>query len=77
MKTYSNVKMVVDGKDTAELEIWREHNIFRIFEYGDNVFAGGYTNAIEYIEDWKQKKRELRDFLEATGHAVTFEQTIR
>lgn len=76
MRTYAYASMVVDGNETAKLEIIREHNIFRIYEHDENVFEGSYTGATKYIEDWKARKQEIRTFLEQLGHFVTFEQSI-
>ena len=77
MRTYSYVKMVVDGKATSELDVYRQHNTFEIYEHDINVFSGSYSGAIQYIEGWKEKAQELRNLLEAAGHFVTYEQTIR
>ena len=73
MRTYRAVKMLVDGKETSTLDIYREHNTFHIFEYDENVFCGGYLGVVDYIETWKEKKQPLKDFLEASGHAVEFQ----
>ena len=77
MRSYSYVKMVVDGNTTSSLDIYREHNIFSVFEYDMNVFSGSYTGTMQFIENWKEKKQPLRTFLEEAGHFVTYEQSIR
>ena len=77
MRSHSYVKMVVDGKATSSLDIYREHNTFSVFEYDMNVFKGNYTGTIQFIESWKEKNQSLRVFLEEAGHSVTYEQSIR
>ena len=77
MKSYSYVAMCVDGKQTSTIEIWREGNIFRAYEYDEAVYAGGWLGLMEYIKKWKESKTALKKYLEETiGAAVTFEQTI-
>ncbi len=76
MRTYSYVRMVVDGRPTQELEIFREGNTFSVFEFDANVFTGSHSKVEEFIEGWKRKHNELVKFLEATGSTVNYEQTI-
>lgn len=76
MRTYSYARMIVDGRPTSELEIFREGNTFSAYEYGENVFTGSYSKVMAFIEGWKAKHSELVKFLEATGSAVSYEQTI-
>ena len=77
MRSYSYCRMAVDGRVTAELEIISEHNTFNIFEHDANVFSGGYTGALEYVNEWKSKWEEIKELLNASGHFATWEQTIR
>lgn len=77
MRSYSYVKMMVDGKETSSLDIYRECNTFTIYEYNECVFRGSYGEAIQFIENWKEKKQPLRTFLEEAGHFITYEQSIR
>lgn len=73
MRTYSETVMIIDGRPTASLDIYSEHNVFRIYEYDENVFSGSYTGAKNFIESWKAKKEDIKAFLEAQGSTVTFE----
>ena len=77
MRSYSYVAMKVDGNETAKLDIFSEHNIFHIYEHDINVFSGGYTGTIKFIEDWKIKINDIKMFLEAQNHDVVFEATIK
>jgi len=77
MRSYSYAKMIVDGKATKELEIFREVNTFHVYEHDINVFTGSFFGTIDFIEEWKAKAEPLKNFLEASGHKVTFEQTIK
>ncbi len=77
MRSYSYVRMIVNGKVTEELDIYKEHNVFDIYHYDDNVFSGSYTGAIRYVNEWKNKYTVLKDLLEASGLNVKFEQSIR
>lgn len=76
MRTYSYVALVVDGKETSKLEVYGEHNNFNIFEYDENVFSGGYNRAMEFINAWKDKQSNIKEWLESIGMTATFEQTI-
>lgn len=76
MRTYREAVMKVDGKSTAKLEIFGEHNIFHVYEDDENVFVGTYSGTKKFIEDWKIKYTEIRKYLEEAGHFVTFEQTF-
>ena len=76
MRTYSYVRMLVDGVETSSLEIYREHNTFFVYEYDENVFRGSYINVIEYIDRWKRMKDGIIEMLESVGKRVKFEQTI-
>lgn len=77
MRSYSYVKMIVDGKSTSDLEIFKENNMFSVYEYGENVLTGSYLNVIAFIDEWKKKHNELVKYLEATGSTVSYEQTIK
>ena len=77
MRTYSYVKMIVDGKETAKLDIYAEHNVFQIFDNSGNVFSGSHHGAMEYIESWKMRLNDIRTYLETAGKFVSFEQTIK
>lgn len=77
MRTYSYVKMIVDGNETVKLDIWSRGNIFSVFERGSNVFEGSFSKTVAFIEDWKRGYDEIKGFLESAGHRVSFEQTIK
>lgn len=77
MRSYSYVKMMVDGKETSSLDIYREWNTFTIYEYDECVFRGSYGEAIQFIENWKSNKSQIQKFLETSGHSVRYEQTIK
>lgn len=59
MKGYSKVAMLVNGNETACLEIFNEHNTFRVFEHDVNVFSGSYSGAVAFIEKWQTNKNAL------------------
>lgn len=77
MRTYSYIKMIVDGKPTSELEVFKEGNTFSVFEYDENVFTGSYSKVIAFIDGWKKKHNELVKYLESIGSTVGYEQTIK
>ena len=77
MRSYSYCRMIVDGNETASLDIYREHNTFSIYEHDENVFSGGYTGTMAYIEAWKKKWHNVKEYLEAGGHVTAWKQTIR
>lgn len=77
MRTHSYCRMIVDGRATAELEVFRENNAFHVFEHDENVFSGGYTGALEFIKAWMAKWQDMMELLKESGHAATWEQTIR
>jgi len=76
MRTYSSIALVVDGKETSKLEMWKEHNIYSAYEYDENVFVGGYSKMMEFIEGWKKKNQGIKMMLEAAGHSAEFAQTF-
>ena len=79
MRTYSYAKAVINGKRGGQLDVWGEHNVFHVFEYGDNVFTGSHGEVVRYIERWKELYREIQKAFEEAGVTTTldFEQTIR
>lgn len=77
MKSYSFVKMFVDGKETATLDIYKEHNVFHVFEYDENVYDGDYTGVMIFIDNWKQKHQPLVDYIKSKGEEVHYEQSIK
>ena len=76
MKSYSFARMIVDGKETAILDIYREWNTFTIYNNDVCVYRGSWIGTAKYIEDWKLKWRGVYEFLEQNGHFVSFEQNI-
>lgn len=76
MKSYSYAQMLVNGKETAKLDIYREHNTFSVFEHDMNVFSGSWGETVSFIDAWKAKWGNLAKCLEETGAEVKFEQTI-
>lgn len=69
MKTYYEVKMVVDGIETAKLEIWREHNLFYIYEYDENVLTGSWGMMDRYVKEWVAKYEPLAAYLRDNHNA--------
>ena len=72
MKSYSRVSMFVNGKETAFLEIFKEHNIFQAFEHDSNVFSGSYSGVVAFIEKWQANKKDLVAFMENAGMNVEY-----
>lgn len=73
MRTYSAIKMIVNGNATAHLDIWHEHNTFHVFEDGSNVFEGGWSATKEFTDSWIQKYEPLADTFRKAGMQVDFE----
>ena len=77
MRTYSYVKMLVDGKETATLDIIRIGNTFSVYEYDVVVFVGSHGQVVDYINKWIDAKEDIRNYLETAGHTVDFIQLIK
>lgn len=72
-KTYKMVAMMVDGKETAKLDCFKEGNIFSVFENDTNVFSSSsYIGYDKFIKDWVAKWSELAEMLSKSGHKVEF-----
>lgn len=76
MKSYSYVALVIDGRETNKLDIFKEHNTFSVYEYDENVLTGGYLKVMEFINKWKEKNENIKQLFEASGSTVEFKQTI-
>lgn len=76
MRTYSFVKLMVDGKQTTALEIYGQHNVFHIYHLDENVFTGSWIRAKDFVDAWKRNLEDLVNFLKANGHEVKFEENF-
>lgn len=72
MKGYSKVAMLVNGNETACLEIFNEHNTFNAFEHDVNVFSGRYSEVVAFIKKWQASKKDLVAFMENAGMNVEY-----
>ena len=77
MKTYSYVRMLVDGNETKKLDVFHEGNAFHVYEHDENVFTGSWIGTIEYINAWKANAEPLVEHLKSIGCTVEFDQTIK
>lgn len=77
MRSYSYVKMLVDGKETATLDIIRIGNTFSVYEYDATVFVGSHCQVVDFINKWIDAKSDMREYLETAGHTVEFIQLIK
>jgi hypothetical protein len=70
--------MVVDGKETAKLDIIIDSMRFHFFKDDVNVFTTpSQIKAVEYVNKWKSEWQDIVDYLKANGHSVEFKQNIR
>ena len=77
MRTYSYAALIVNGSETAKLDVYREHSVFSIFENDENVFRGTWSGAVEFIELWKNKWKAMQEMFLEKGIDAHFEQTIK
>lgn len=78
MRDYAYCKMVVDGKETAKLDIIKDSAGFHFYRDDVNVFTThSQVKAVEYVDKWKHEWQDVVDYLKATNHNVEFKQNIR
>lgn len=77
MQTYSYAKLVVNGKDTDTLDIFRDGNRFAIYDYEQCIYDGfSAREVITIIDAWKKRHSSLVEYLQNNGWEVHFEQTL-
>lgn len=76
MRNYSEVALYINDNKTSCLEIFDEHNIFHIYEYGKNVFSGSWAKAHEFCVNWKNEHEELASMFESLGAKTEFKGAL-
>lgn len=75
MRRFRYVRINVDGKQFAQLDIFAEHNVFNVFEYDINVFMGDWGKMKEFTEAWKERQIAMLAIINTSGK-VEVEQNI-